>query len=55
MAIYSVVQELSLRDQVLLLGVHGRLLDHMVVLGDLLLVATVAVFGAVLATRCRAG
>ena len=53
MAIYSVVQELSLRDQVLLLGVHGSLLHHVMVLGNLLLVAIVAVFGTVLATCCR--
>ena len=38
----------------LLLGVNSGLLDHVMVLGNLLLVATVAVLGAVLATRCRA-
>lgn len=53
MAVHSVVQELPLRDQVLLLGVHGGLLHHVMVLGNLLLVAIVAVFGTVLATRCR--
>ena len=54
MPVHSVVEELPLRDQVLLLDVHGGLWDHVMVLGYLLLVAVVAMFGTVLATRCRA-
>ena len=55
MSIHCIVQELSLRYQVLLLSVCSRLLDHVMVLGDLLQVAIVAMLGTVLATRCRTG
>lgn len=53
-SIDCVVEELPLGDQVLLLLV-GRLLGHVMLLGDLLLVDHIAiiVFGAVLAGRCR--